>query len=545
MRTPKGIRDNLSFLTAEAAGQVTGLRAFLRHGGRAAAKRMLERSGYSRNLKLRIQEGCLKTVMAAGGGEVDLLSLRAMETVAADLERITRYCRDCVQQVQGLPGRRLPGRKRVRRMLRRVLRGIGLIDAAVAGNDIRLALRIGRVQHRLQRECGRLRRRHMRRLRRGRGVEGAVAGLFLAHYLEQMGGALLSISESVISANLGQPVSIDRYRSMKASIRRLQGPGDGKQADLSFEPIAETRSGSAIAGIGAAGSGYVAIYKDGVKRKLKEERQGVENWHQIFPGLAPRILDYRKNGRSASLLIEHLAGLTFEQILLHESEALLQQALAALRRTLRSIWRETRVRRPVAAGYMEQLTSRLAQVYAIHPEFQLGGSRIGRLRLPSLQGLIDRAQTLEQGLPAPFSVYIHGDFNLDNIIFDPGTGRINFIDLHRSRYMDYVQDVSVFMVSVYRLQILDLARRRRILRLSRAFHRFARKTARRRGDDTFEIRLALGLARSFITSTRFILDKSLARAMFLRGRYLIEQVVDTDPAKAAGFRLPVKELFIA
>ncbi len=64
------------------------------------------------------------------------------------------------------------------------------------------------------------------------------------------------------------------------------------------------------------------------------------------------------------------------------------------------------------------------------------------------------------------------------------------------------------------------------------------------GDDAFELRLALGLARSFATSTRFILDKSLARAMFLRSRYLLERVLETDPKRASKFRAPVREVFV-
>jgi hypothetical protein len=110
--------------------------------------------------------------------------------------------------------------------------------------------------------------------------------------------------------------------------------------------------------------------------------------------------------------------------------------------------------------------------------------------------------------------------------------------------MDYVQDVSVFMVSNYRLQILDAPLRRRIMKLAKDFYRIARRYADKAGDETFELRLALGLARSFATSTRFILDKSLARNMFLRARYLIEQVLASDPKKAAKFKIPLKEIFI-
>ena len=58
------------------------------------------------------------------------------------------------------------------------------------------------------------------------------------------------------------------------------------------------------------------------------------------------------------------------------------------------------------------------------------------------------------------------------------------------------------------------------------------------------MRLSLGLARSFATSTRFILDKSLAQAMYLRSRYLIEQVLATDPKRADRYRVPIEEIFV-
>jgi aminoglycoside phosphotransferase (APT) family kinase protein len=183
-------------------------------------------------------------------------------------------------------------------------------------------------------------------------------------------------------------------------------------------------------------------------------------------------------------------------------------------------------------------------VYTIHPEFRQVDSDICGKSIPSFGKLLKQAHVLEAGVKAPFSVYIHGDFNVDNIIYDPLEKKINFIDLHRSRYMDYVQDVSVFMVSSYRLQVFDAPLRRRILMLAQDFYRFAAGYAGKAGDRTFELRLALGLARSFATSTRFILDKSLASAMFLRARYLLEQVLAADLKNLKSFRVPVREMFI-
>jgi hypothetical protein len=100
------------------------------------------------------------------------------------------------------------------------------------------------------------------------------------------------------------------------------------------------------------------------------------------------------------------------------------------------------------------------------------------------------------------------------------------------------------MVSSYRLQVFDAPLRRRILMLAQDFYRFAAGYAGKCGDRTFELRLALGLARSFATSTRFILDKSLASAMFLRARYLLEQVLAADLKNLKSFRVPVREMFI-
>ena len=49
--------------------------------------------------------------------------------------------------------------------------------------------------------------------------------------------------------------------------------------------------------------------------------------------------------------------------------------------------------------------------------------------------------------------------------------------------------------------------------------------------------------RSLATSTRFILDRNLARGMFLRARYLLEQIVKLDPEDYEHYRVPVKEIF--
>jgi len=545
MPLPKSIQDNLRFLTVEVNSQVANLQSFLTAPSVARGRRILDRSGYAYNLKIRIHRSCLNQLAICKEGSPAALSLRSVEFIATSLDRIGELCRNCIKQMGYLNDMNSLEMEAYTPMLERVRHGIELVETAIHENDTQQALKIGEIEAKLDSDYKKLLMQYIASLKQKENTEDLICALFVAHCVEQMGDALLDISEFIISANLGQPVNFERYHSLQASVEQLSS--EEHISDMQIEAIAETRSGNAISGLSRANSKadeYIAIFKDGEKRKLKEERQGVKNWHDIYPGLAPRILSYKKRGQSAALLIEHLPGLTFEQILLNETPELLRETLHHLTRTLKSIWHETQTDKQVSANFMQQMEKRLSDVYKIHPEFQESHSVICGQEIASFDSLVKQAHDYEAGLQAPFSVYIHGDFNVDNIIYDPIEQRINFIDLHRSRYMDYVQDISVFMVSNYRLQILDLPTRRRIMKLAKDFYRIARRYANKVGDKTFELRLALGLARSFATSTRFILDKSLARNMFLRARYLIELVLASDPKKAASFKIPVKEIFV-
>lgn len=533
------VLDNLRFLTSEAASQVAALAAFMQSPDSSVAQRIVDRQGYPANLQRRIQEQCLRQPDQGGA---DTVATRSLQLIAAELDRITGLCRGCVAELGQLQQHRRLRFKRYGGMLASVEAAIGQIDTALSGRDTALAMEIGEVEGVINKGYQKLLALYLDDLGNKSRRSDVIHALFVARCVTQMGVALQQISEAIISANLGQDVDTGRYQALNDAMQQLQSGQGGDP--LGVESVAETRSGSAIAGITSGDEERVAIFKDGLKRKLKEERQGVESWHQLYPGVAPQILSYKKRGRSAALLIEHLAGMTFERILLHESRSLLNQALHQLTRTLTSVWKETRTRKPVSAQYMAQLSSRLDDVYALHPAFRQQESAIGSMRLPSFDQLVARVAELEEQLKVPYSVYIHGDFNLDNIIYDPDQNRINFIDLHRSQYMDWVQDVSVFMVSSYRLQVLDAGRRRRAMALNLAFYRFAARRAKKQGDSSFELRLALGLARSFVTSTRFILDPSLARAMYLRSRYLLERVLRADLAHPKRFKIPMEALFV-
>ena len=541
----QSIRHNLEFLQTEVIARLESIKTYLDDTSPEAAETIFNRSGYIANLKQRIHEACYRYIAETENRDTpEALQVRAIDIIATELERIADLGGEFVQQSVFLED---PGKNNFPKLVSQVdivIDSVAMVQSALFSNDTQLATMIGRSQERLERKFRKLLKKNAASLRDTSDAENLLSVSFSAYSIERMGDSLLSISEAIISSNLGMVMDTTRFQAMQDSISKLSANADA--GDLNIKNVAETRSGAAISSIqlpdGDSGS-YQAIFKQGQTKKLKKERKGVENWHDVFPGLAPQILAWRKKGKSASLLIEHLSGLTFEQIVLNESSDLLIEALMELKRTLHSVWTETLADKPVSAEFMRQLEKRMSDVYAVHPEFSGSQQNVCGLELPSFDSLAQQATVIETALQAPFSVYIHGDFNIDNILYDTESRKLRYVDLHRSRYMDYVQDVSVFMVSNYRLQVLDPKIRRRIGGVVCNFYNIAAEFAHRNSDHNFEVRLAFGLVRSLATSTRFILDRRLARGMFFRARYLLEQIIRLEPESYDSYRVPVEEIF--
>jgi len=542
---PKSIRNNLRFLIIEVGTQVSSLLQFIGRTENILSANILDRSGYTSNLKQRIHNGCYQHMLQAGHESSDVVLYRAIKNIATNLERIAELCRDCAHHATELGYKRDLYTSEYIQLLDRVALSISLIERATLESSSQQALEIGKVQQYLSQSCDQLIAKHEAHLLSKKNTDGLISSIFVVKSIKSMGDALLKICEAILSGNLGQAISLDRYHSLHGFVEQLQGIDDNES--LVIDTLAETRSGSAISGISKAdakSTEIIAVFKDGKKRKLKEELESVKHWNKIYPGIAPKILSYHKKGESAALLIEHLDGYTIENILLEGSLKLQQAAIKQLGVTLADIWQQTYKKKPVNGQYMGQLQKRLKDVYAIHPSFKQGECQVAGFSLASFDHLIMQAAKIEATLPAPFSVQIHGDFNTDNIIYDPNVNKINFIDLHRSRKMDYVQDISVFMVSNYRLQALGGDFKRRVLLMNQDMYSIAAKFAKQHKDDNFDVRLSLGLARSLATSPRFTLDKTLAKAMFYRSRYLIEQVLNLKTKNYTAYKAPIKEIFL-
>lgn len=531
------IEENLQFQIFEVQSQLERTANYIDTPSHELLNCILSRDSYLDNLKTNIQRKCFSLATEETNGRVD--TLNAVNTVAANLERIADYCEKIVRQMTYIEDEKVFKSYDFSLLFSEIITGLSLVHKAVVSGDVKVAISICKIEETIDELYAEILNRILQALKSGKHTQSLVTTIFIARYLERMGDSLLNIGESIISAFLGESIKIEQLEVLEKSL--VEAKLNPKVSDLSLQAMGETKSGCRIdlvSNRNETDAATMVIFKAGQPAKLQQEKAGVDYWDALMPGIAPTIYAHRQEGGSAALLFEYLNGDTFEKILLNGTDAEFSEVQAALKQTLSTVWKKTRREEQKPSNFVEQIRDRLESVYTIHPGFSSNDIVFGNIVIPSFMSLLEEVENIEKDLISPFSVLTHGDFNIDNILYDKQTDKIRFIDLHRSSLGDYVQDISVFMVSNYRLPVFDTKVRRRINQTICGFHIFAAEVAKGAGDKTFNLRLALGLARSLITSTRFVLDKDVASDMLLRSRYLMEAVARVKPGHYAKFKLP-------
>jgi len=538
------IEENLQFQLFEVQSQLERTEKYIVNPSHELLNKILSRDNYIDNLKNNIQRKSFS--LATEGKNVGLVdTLNAANTIATNLERIADFCGKIVKQITYIEDENLLKHYDFNHLFAEIITGVSLIKKTIANDDVKIAIKICKIEKAIDEHYAKIFKKVLKELKTSKYTQSLITIIFIARYLERMGDSLLNIGEAIISSLLGDQIKIEQLQVLKKSLKKTDL--NQKVSELSLQAMAETKSGCKIDLVShrqEADISPMVIFKEGKLDKLQQEKEGVDYWDTLIPGIAPNIYAHRKMGDSSALLFEFLDGDSFEKILLSGSDAELSKALSALKSTLSTIWQKTRQEEQKPSNFVKQIRDRLDSIYTIHPGFSSGDIIIGDMTIPSFTSLLDSVENIEKNLTSPFSVLLHGDFNLDNILYDNKTNKIRLVDLHRSTHGDYIQDISVFMISNFRLQVFDARTRNRIKDTISSCYIFSSQIAKEAKDTTFDLRLALGLARSLITSTRFVLDKDIACDMLLRSRHLMEAVARVKPKQYSRFKLPEEVIIV-
>ena len=186
MKIPIAISENLRFLIVEVESQVSNLATFLSSRSPTVGQRIINRSGYAYNLKMRIHGSCF-THIGSLKKDSDMLSMRSMESIATDLERIAELCRDCVHSIDNISNRRCLRVKSYGPLLEHVIKSVRLVENAMIHHDTRIALKIGAAKRRMSTAVQQLMTKYTEALKKRNNTEDFITAIFVVRAVEQMG----------------------------------------------------------------------------------------------------------------------------------------------------------------------------------------------------------------------------------------------------------------------------------------------------------------------------------------------------------------------
>lgn len=522
----KELEEKMRFMVLEVTRQLENTLKIILEPQLGLADRVKSRDDHIDNYKAVIENICFSRIHGLENLNKQRMDfIRAVNIISNNLERISDFAVNIVGQLGYLNDAKIIRDYNFRPFFEQMLAALEIINSALFKRDLNLALKICRTEFIIDKLYKNCFDTIIEELNQEKNKQDLVTCIFIFRYLERMGDSLLNIGEAIIFSVFGEKLKIHQYQALKESLDSINT--EIPIADVDFESIWESRSGCRIGKIidpTVSGERGV-LFKEGKLEKIAREKTNIEIWREIFPSLVPRVISYHQTGGNASMLLEFLQGCSLQETLTLQDDEVQENAFFLLKETLNLIWEKTMRYEPVNARFVAQLTDRVDDVLMVHPEFDFSEAVIGSLLTPSLNTVIELLTQIEKSINSPFSVFIHGDFNSNNIIYNQKDQQIYFIDLHRSCYNDYIQDVSVFLISNFRQPNFDPGFRNNVNRLNQFFFNFVSEFALENEDRFFKARLALGLIRSFFTSTRFVLDREFAGSMYHRALYLAEKLI--------------------
>ncbi len=487
------------------------------------AHTVIEKDNYVDNLYVLTESRIFKLIQECSEAP-KLEYLRTALKMAKALEKVADHAENIAKQSLHIVKKPLqPSALNLRGGLEKALIGIEQVVQAFLKRDIEMAEKAGRTESVLDDVYTSMLHETLEWLTNpGQDVGYRLTELFAAKQLEKIGDAILDMAEAVLTMVAGE-----RLKMHQASeFSRLFD--EDKLTELSVEGFWGTKSGSSTFKL-ETGQDDTFIYKEGTPHKIQKEVDCLERWNRIIPNLVPQVLTTKDDDKRQVMLYKYLQGVTLFDIYndakwFDKAEAVTDKLLGLLD----MIWTQTYRPEPAPFTPMHQLRKRLDATYFRHRKLGLlrnePASFCG-IEHPPLEDLIRRAEVFNDRLATPFTVFIHGDFNNDNLLFRQRENKIQFIDVYRSTDGDYLQDISVLLASNLRMPIHSDEQMTVLESVNSRIIDFTRGFAAEHGDTLFEERLCLMMARSLITATRFVVNYPQTKRLFLQGVLRLERAL--------------------
>lgn len=547
MITFEGLDENFKFLVLEVDNQARATQRFMGNPTRKGFSRITSRDDYIDNLKTIIENKCYSRIHSDKDLDKNQLNkIRAVQVICVNLEKIADYFVNIVKQMRYLDDQSFISRYGFEDIFDITYESLAAIRPAFHEEDMSKALSICKAEPELDAIYKTNFDRILNEMGMGRDAQSLITVLFIYRYFERVGDALLNIGEAIIFSLLGERIKIEQFDALQQTLSK-SGFSDSF-ADIDFRAIWGTRSGCRIGKVEQRDGSpsprpQGSIYKEGNLEKIRKERASITRWKSLFPGLVADVYGFHEESDKGSMLVEFLNGCTLDEVVLSGEDDFLRNALFVFESTVLDTWTTTLEPLPVKTNYIWQIQSRLEGVLQMHPEFWRMPKSLGTSEVRSSEELLSHCADIEDQLEAPFSVFIHGDFNINNVVYNHEAQQVHYIDLYRSRDFDYVQDASVFLISNFRMPVFEDNHRARINSVIRQFYTFTKGFAEKHEDTTFEARMAFALARSFYTSTRFELNFKFAKEMYNRAMFLLEKIYHYRDGNWENFALPTEVLY--
>jgi phosphate uptake regulator/aminoglycoside phosphotransferase len=525
MTTFQHLSDHLFMMGKTVQAQIRGAVEAFQKGDAALARRISARDDYLDNLNTQMEEEGYRLLATMAPGSFEHHLLVGTVRVAKNLEKIGDYAENIAQQALHLVGQAGDGPQTFPSLDLQLptevaVLAVGEAVEAFIEQDPAGAKRVCKREV----ELDRLFKERLEGVLAALETPGSrprplVTLLFLLKYLERIGYAVLNIGETTLYLTTGQKMKLHQYLHLE----HLLGPEFAGDRRIEIRSLWGGISGARIGRV-CVEKGPAVVFKEGAERKIAEEVEKAEVWNRLSPGIVPRILRHHAQEGREAFLDEYLEGIPLDQIYLLGSWEEQRTVTERLLESLERIWRASLRPEHPSVTFVVQIEQRLPEVYHLHPLLRdLRGvtKRIGGQTALSVEELLARIALLQKGWAPPAAVWIHGDLNANNLFYLPDMGGVQLIDVHRSGFGDYLQDLTVFLVSLVRHPLTASAPF--VDRVQWLVEDWARGFAASIGDDAFPPRLQLGLARSYLTSTRLLRDAAFARRLFLRGIRCLEK----------------------